>query len=333
VALERLSLESVSEHTLIACEHVHRYEFAASLCEGLRVVDLACGVGYGSEILAQVATAVHGVDIDVAAIDSAAATVGKRSAATFGVADASDFLSQDLTGDYDMLVCFEGLEHFDGFSDVVDLLANQVRAGVKLVCSVPNSKMFEEENEFHVSSLGHRDVLELAERLSASVVWQYLSEGSLIYVDGTDELEASLINLEQAEPEYANHFILLSNLEDKEAKKACKSRMQLSHGPVYNRYIRSIEIANRELHRRNNELARKMLTGNPMTPAKADAAAATFTARLSGRLTELEAQIKHQNGEIDWRDDMIIAQRREILALRQQILRQPGVDQSADRSG
>jgi hypothetical protein len=178
--------------------------------------------------------------------------------------------------------------------------------------------MFEEENEFHLSNLGHREALELAEQLSATIVWQHLAEGSLIYADGADELEARLLNVEQAEPEYANHFILVSNFDDDAVERACRSRMQLAHGPVYNRYIRSLEKANRELHRRNNELARKMLMGaGAITSAKADAAAATFVSHLSDKLAALEAKYDE---DITRRDDMIIAQRREILVLRQDAL-------------
>src|SRR5262245_56200400 len=50
---ERLSLDAAARYTSQACEHIHRYEIAAVLCEGLRVLDLACGSGYGSAILAE----------------------------------------------------------------------------------------------------------------------------------------------------------------------------------------------------------------------------------------------------------------------------------------
>ena len=52
-AEERLSLEAVSAPTLMSAQHLHRYALAARLCRDLRVVDLACGVGYGSEQLSR----------------------------------------------------------------------------------------------------------------------------------------------------------------------------------------------------------------------------------------------------------------------------------------
>ena len=45
--VERLTLEAAQADTMIACEHRQRYEFAAELCGGLRVLDLCCGSGYG----------------------------------------------------------------------------------------------------------------------------------------------------------------------------------------------------------------------------------------------------------------------------------------------
>ena len=45
-------------------EHLHRYAYAAEFVQNKRVLDLACGEGYGSYLLAQKATAVVGIDID-----------------------------------------------------------------------------------------------------------------------------------------------------------------------------------------------------------------------------------------------------------------------------
>ena len=47
---ERFTPECVRE---IRYEHVHRYVFARGLVKGLRVLDAACGEGYGSALLAR----------------------------------------------------------------------------------------------------------------------------------------------------------------------------------------------------------------------------------------------------------------------------------------
>ena len=57
---ERFTPECVRE---IWYEHWHRYAFARHLARSKRVLDAACGEGYGSAMLAPVAASVLGVDI------------------------------------------------------------------------------------------------------------------------------------------------------------------------------------------------------------------------------------------------------------------------------
>src|SRR5436305_15018539 len=44
-------------------EHLHRYAVAATLAPGKRILDIASGEGYGSNLLAATATQVIGIDI------------------------------------------------------------------------------------------------------------------------------------------------------------------------------------------------------------------------------------------------------------------------------
>ena len=48
----------------ISYEHWHRYLVAAELAGGKVVLDLACGEGYGSALLASKAVSVIGIDAD-----------------------------------------------------------------------------------------------------------------------------------------------------------------------------------------------------------------------------------------------------------------------------
>src|SRR5438552_8118777 len=64
----------------IAHEHWHRYAFARGLVAGKRILDVACGEGYGSALLSEVAESVVGVDIDQATIAHATETYpGRRN--------------------------------------------------------------------------------------------------------------------------------------------------------------------------------------------------------------------------------------------------------------
>ena len=54
-------------------EHWHRYSVMLRAARGRRVLDAACGEGYGSWLLAGAAAEVIGIDIDAAAIGHAVA--------------------------------------------------------------------------------------------------------------------------------------------------------------------------------------------------------------------------------------------------------------------
>jgi len=49
-------------------EHLHRYLFALGYCVGRRVVDVACGEGYGAAFLGKFAAEVIGIDSSFEAI-------------------------------------------------------------------------------------------------------------------------------------------------------------------------------------------------------------------------------------------------------------------------
>jgi 2-polyprenyl-3-methyl-5-hydroxy-6-metoxy-1,4-benzoquinol methylase len=58
---ERLETFVINEAMI---EHLHRYAIARDYVKDKIVLDIACGEGYGSNLLAENATAVTGIDID-----------------------------------------------------------------------------------------------------------------------------------------------------------------------------------------------------------------------------------------------------------------------------
>ena len=67
-------------------EHWHRYHFARRFIAGKRVLDVACGEGYGAALLAREAAQVTGVDIFEPAIDHARRAYGERANLAFACA-------------------------------------------------------------------------------------------------------------------------------------------------------------------------------------------------------------------------------------------------------
>ncbi len=314
---ERLSLEAVSAATVIASEHVHRYRLAARLCSGKRVLDLACGSGYGSAILRETASAVTGVDNDVATIDMATVTVGTEHDVSFEAADALEFLNRELLDDYDAIVCFEGLEHFADPDAVLERMAHHAAAGMRLVVSVPNSKAFEEENEFHVTDYGYEQTLAAFERFDeVSLLYQYLAEGSLITPTARPAESANVVLGNHAEKEWANHYIACVNLADELSAAQSSADMQFVLAPAYNRHLQNLERANRELWRENARMARAHI-------GMGDSAAVV----LNGKLYEAYEHCERLQKRVDELEGTLALPRhRAVERTRDRLRALPGVE-------
>ena len=270
---ERVSLTELAEPTLVAAGHVHRYRFAAALCGAARVLDLGCGIGYGSQILAEAGASVTGVDNDGPTIEEARANFGAADGVTFETADAEQYLHQALPASFDVVVAFEVLEHLPHPERALDLLEAHAAAGLKLVLSVPNSRAFDEENRFHLTDFGFDEAMAAFSRFEdVEVVYQYIAEGSIIQGERAEGLKAELVLHERAERDYANHFIACVNFGSSPAFADASARVHLAIAANLNRMMFSLASAHWEQYRINVRLARERL-------GVADSAAATVMQR------------------------------------------------------
>lgn len=129
----------------IRVDHVARYNWAAAtLPPGSRVLDLACGVGYGAYILAQAGHTVTAVDRDREAIDYANAH-WRHARIKFMCCEAAN--DAYMATRFDAVTCFETIEHI---KDPLPVLQRFARAIPLLLASVPNEEKFPWENyAFH----------------------------------------------------------------------------------------------------------------------------------------------------------------------------------------
>jgi 2-polyprenyl-3-methyl-5-hydroxy-6-metoxy-1,4-benzoquinol methylase len=270
-AVERLTLEEAQEPTLLASTHVHRYELAAELCQGLRVLDLACGSGYGSRILRERCPEVTGIDRDEPTIARAREKLG-REGLGFEVADAHEVLRRQLGDSFDAIVMLESLEHLDDPDEALAALRRHAEEGLRLIVSVPNSRTLGEDNPHHITDYGYDEAkAAFAAFPDARFLYQFHAEGTLIR--GAEQTEANerLQVLDEGEPEYATHFIVLVNLG---AGDEVSARMRTAVAASSLRYMRALERANAELRRSNARLSREKL-------GVADSAAASLLGQIA----------------------------------------------------
>ena len=147
----------------IAYEHGHRYAFVRRFVGGKRVLDAACGEGYGAAQIAQLARDVCGIDISEEAIAHARERYSDIGNLRFERASVTSLPLDDAS--VDVIASFETIEHVSA-DDQVRMLAEFARVltpdGV-LILSSPNRRRYSDardyHNPFHLHEL-YRDELE-----------------------------------------------------------------------------------------------------------------------------------------------------------------------------
>jgi 2-polyprenyl-3-methyl-5-hydroxy-6-metoxy-1,4-benzoquinol methylase len=144
---ERLDVDTERGH-LIVSEHRLRYLWAAQLAPGVRVLDAGCGTGYGLGILREAgAQSVVGVDISPEAVEHAAGSHGTESVdVVVGDVRHLDFADAE----FDLVLCFEVIEHVDERDAILDELARVLSPTGVLCISTPNRLVYPPGNPYHI---------------------------------------------------------------------------------------------------------------------------------------------------------------------------------------
>ncbi len=146
-AEERLSDDPTSE---LWGEHRARYRFAAQFVAKKRVLDVACGSGFGLRMLVDAgASAVIGVDYDASTLASIRRADSSR---TLVHADATRLPLQSES--VDVVVSFETIEHVRDACALVSEQRRVLKPGGHLVLSTPNLEFgppaLHSGNPFHI---------------------------------------------------------------------------------------------------------------------------------------------------------------------------------------
>jgi SAM-dependent methyltransferase len=131
---------------LIEAEHLARYWWASGIAAGRRVLDAGCGVGYGTAMLAR-AGAAEALGIDVSP-ESVAAAAQAHPDLTFVTGDVHALPFEDQR--FDLVTCFEVIEHVDRQDEVIAELARVLAPGGVLAISSPNRGVYPSGNPHHL---------------------------------------------------------------------------------------------------------------------------------------------------------------------------------------
>lgn len=116
---------------------------------GGRVLDAACGAGWGTALLAERAAEAVGIDVSPPAIAEARREHGER--ASFHEGDLLETPFGD--GEFDHVVCFEALAQAGETERALGELRRVLRPGGTLLVSAPNRGVYPPGNPLHRSEI------------------------------------------------------------------------------------------------------------------------------------------------------------------------------------
>src|SRR5436190_18501121 len=149
-------------HRPLVYEHLHRYAVAFGLAKHKRVLDIACGEGYGANLLARTALKVIGVDLDAGTIAHAKAKY-RRPNLHFVQGSCTEIPCEDHS--IDLVASFETIEHISKHDAFLSEIKRVLIPGGVLVISSPHKaeyqKVSETANSFHEAELDHDEFVQL----------------------------------------------------------------------------------------------------------------------------------------------------------------------------
>ena len=165
------TLPDVPEENYWYRRHVVVYRWVAERCRNLRVVDLACGEGYGSALLAENAKHVFGVDANPEAYEHARLKY-EGSNVSFRRALVEEF---EEDAPYDAIVFLQTIEHVEDPHGLLEQLACRLDLQGIAYISTPNRRTLaprgadRSDNPWHVREYDSREFRDLLESHFRSV--------------------------------------------------------------------------------------------------------------------------------------------------------------------
>ncbi|WP_434055992.1 MAG: class I SAM-dependent methyltransferase [Roseibium sp.] len=136
----------------IRADHRNRYEFGINaLAQTGFGLDVFCGNGYGTYMIAEQGNQVLGIDGSAEAITFANQTYATD--ATFFSHKVWPFAFPENA--FDFVFCLESIEHIANYTDFLECIRKALKKGGTLVLSTPNEELFPFQPDLHRHHVKH----------------------------------------------------------------------------------------------------------------------------------------------------------------------------------
>lgn len=157
-------------------DHKNRYQFAGETLARFapkKVLDLACGIGYGSKMIAHETGAhVTAMDIDKGAIEYANQYYSHANVEFI----EGDARQANFNTVFDAVVSFETIEHVEFDKELLQTFFVAVKLGGHFICSTPNQDVMPFDPvkfAFHMKHYTNNDIIALVEEVGFKVIEVY----------------------------------------------------------------------------------------------------------------------------------------------------------------
>lgn len=146
-------------------EHLHRYEEAAKLLghrKPLKILDIACGSGFGSDFLAQLGNTVIGGDLSETTIAECRKKF-HQSDLSFEIMDGTNLPYENEY--FDVVISFETIEHTTQYQKMLNEFKRVVKKDGMIILSTPNFLVNSPHgiiiNPYHTQEWVYEDLLKI----------------------------------------------------------------------------------------------------------------------------------------------------------------------------
>jgi 2-polyprenyl-3-methyl-5-hydroxy-6-metoxy-1,4-benzoquinol methylase len=202
------------KNSLMYAEHLTRYLVAQDLVRGKRVLDIASGSGYGSQLLSRTAASVIGVDRSESAVEYARAHFHADNL-EYRQGDATQIPADDDS--IDVLITFETIEHVEHYRAFLREIDRVLTPDGIAVISTPNDLEFVEGNHFHLHEFVLDELVALVGQHFAHVdqyfqaTWKAVAIGPSELFASEGPLKLPVLNLAPlAADEYLYFYLVCS---------------------------------------------------------------------------------------------------------------------------
>lgn len=143
---ERAHHDEANNVTYQRCQYA--YEYAKNTITGKKVLDVGCGLAYGTALMANSASQIIGLDYDQSTIDENKKRYSEIKNLSFQRSEIPPLPFEDNS--FDVVTAFQFIEHIEKRKEFMKECLRVLKPGGKMMVTTPNVKKSLARNPFHI---------------------------------------------------------------------------------------------------------------------------------------------------------------------------------------